>query len=153
MGVYIYEAHFECHVTLMLGKSPIKWRQRPDMTFAVDWDVKHQLKKKKKQKKTFIISDKTFKVKGVGSVMDYSYVHIFIQRLDPNNCYPRNTCRSLSRASSIHRTAMTSCIEQINIYMYTNVLNNGGQCDVFHHTYHIASRVINYFLEGGHSAA
>ena len=47
MGVYIYEAHFECHVTLMLGKSPIKWRQRPDMTFAVDWDVKHQLKHSK----------------------------------------------------------------------------------------------------------
>ena len=28
----------------MLGKSPIKWRQRPDMTIAVDWDVKHQFK-------------------------------------------------------------------------------------------------------------
>ena len=47
MGGYIYEAHFECHDTLMLGKSPIKWRQRPDMTFAVDWDVKHQLKQTK----------------------------------------------------------------------------------------------------------
>ena len=31
----IYEAHFECHDILMLGKSPIKWR-RPDMTNAVD---------------------------------------------------------------------------------------------------------------------
>ena len=28
----------------MLGKSPIKWRQRPDMNIAVDWDVKHQFK-------------------------------------------------------------------------------------------------------------
>ena len=28
----------------MLGKSPIKWRQRPDMTLAVDWDFKHQFK-------------------------------------------------------------------------------------------------------------
>ena len=28
----------------MLGKSPIKWGQRPDMTIAVDWDVKHQFK-------------------------------------------------------------------------------------------------------------
>ena len=28
----------------MLSKSPIKWRQRPDMTIAVDWDVKHQFK-------------------------------------------------------------------------------------------------------------
>ena len=27
---------------LMLSKSPIKSNQRPDMTFAVDWDVKHQ---------------------------------------------------------------------------------------------------------------
>ena len=29
----------------MLGKSTIKWRQRPDMTMAVDWDVKHQTNK------------------------------------------------------------------------------------------------------------
>ena len=36
---YIYESHFECHDSLMLDKSPIKWRQRPDMTIAVDWDV------------------------------------------------------------------------------------------------------------------
>ena len=28
----------------MLGKSPIKCRQRPDMTIAVDWVVKHQFK-------------------------------------------------------------------------------------------------------------
>ena len=25
----------------------MKWRQRPDMTIAVDWDVKHQLKQTK----------------------------------------------------------------------------------------------------------
>ena len=37
---YIFEAYFECHDILMFGKSPIKWRQRPDMTFAVDWDAK-----------------------------------------------------------------------------------------------------------------
>ena len=30
----------------MLDKSLIKWRQRPDMAIAVDWDVKHQFKKK-----------------------------------------------------------------------------------------------------------
>ena len=29
----------------ILGKSPIKWRQRPDMTLAVDWDVKHQFER------------------------------------------------------------------------------------------------------------
>ena len=39
LGGYIYEAHFVCHDILMLGKSPIKWRQRSDMTIAVDWDV------------------------------------------------------------------------------------------------------------------
>ena len=44
---YIYEAHFECHDILMLGKSPIKWRQHPDMTIAVDWDIKHQIKQTK----------------------------------------------------------------------------------------------------------
>ena len=31
-------------LSVMLGKSPIKWRQRPDMTIAVDRDVKHQFK-------------------------------------------------------------------------------------------------------------
>ena len=35
----------------MLGKSPIKWRQRPDMTIAVEWDVKHQFKQANKQTK------------------------------------------------------------------------------------------------------
>ena len=47
MGGFIYEAHFECHDILMLGKSPIKWRQRPDMTVAVDRDEKHQFKQTK----------------------------------------------------------------------------------------------------------
>ena len=42
--VIFSEAHFECHDILMLGKSPTKWRQRPDMTIAVDWDVKQQFK-------------------------------------------------------------------------------------------------------------
>ena len=36
----MYETHFACHDILMLGKSPIKWRQRPDMTIAVDWDAR-----------------------------------------------------------------------------------------------------------------
>ena len=45
LGGYIYEAHdFECHDILMLGKSPIKWRQRPDMAIAVEWSIKHQFK-------------------------------------------------------------------------------------------------------------
>ena len=33
---------------LIFGKSPIKWRQRPDMTIAVDWDVKHPFKQTNK---------------------------------------------------------------------------------------------------------
>ena len=40
----MYEAHFECYDILMLGESPIKWRQHTDMAIAVDWDLKHQFK-------------------------------------------------------------------------------------------------------------
>ena len=43
----------ECHDILMLGKSPIKWRQCPDMTVAVDWDVKHQFKQTNSNKLKF----------------------------------------------------------------------------------------------------
>ena len=46
VGIF-YEAHFECRGIVMLGKSPIKRRQRPDMTIVVDWDVKHQFKQTK----------------------------------------------------------------------------------------------------------
>ena len=53
LGGYINEAHFDCHDILMLDKSPIKRRQRPDMTFTVDWDVKQKKKKKKKKKKLY----------------------------------------------------------------------------------------------------
>ena len=28
------------HILSGMTSIPIKWRQRPDMTFAVDWDVK-----------------------------------------------------------------------------------------------------------------
>ena len=31
---------------LIVGKSLIKWRQRPDMAIAVDWDLKNQFKQK-----------------------------------------------------------------------------------------------------------
>ena len=30
--------------SLMLGRSPIKWRQRPVMIMSIDWGVKHQIK-------------------------------------------------------------------------------------------------------------
>ena len=58
---YNYEAHLECHDILMLGKSPMKWRQRPDMTIAVNRDVKHQLKQTNKQKQTCILEIKAYK--------------------------------------------------------------------------------------------
>ena len=48
--VVIFQALVGCHDILILGKSPIKWRQRPDMTLAVDWDVKHQLKQTNKKR-------------------------------------------------------------------------------------------------------
>ena len=40
----IFKALFKCLAVLILGKSPIKRRQRPNMTIAVNWDVKHQFK-------------------------------------------------------------------------------------------------------------
>ena len=56
LGGYIYKAHFVCHEILMLGKSPIKWKQSPDITIAVDWDVKHQFKHTKpwKEKAVYV---------------------------------------------------------------------------------------------------
>ena len=33
----------------MLDRSPVKWRQRPDMNIAVDWDAKPQIKQTNKQ--------------------------------------------------------------------------------------------------------
>ena len=48
-------------VIINLGKNPIKLRQRPNMTIAVDWDVKHQFKQtlfsaEMEKKKRFIFS-------------------------------------------------------------------------------------------------
>ena len=40
----IVQALIGCHDILILGKSPINWRQRPDMTLAVDLYIKHQFK-------------------------------------------------------------------------------------------------------------
>ena len=39
----------------MLGRSPIKWKQLPHMTIAVDWDGKHQVKQKRLKKAYFYI--------------------------------------------------------------------------------------------------
>ena len=40
----IFQALVGCHDILIVGKSPTKWKQRPDKTVAVDWDVRHQFK-------------------------------------------------------------------------------------------------------------
>ena len=48
--LYLYEAHFECHDILMLGKSPMKLRYRPDMTISADWDVKCHFKQNKQRR-------------------------------------------------------------------------------------------------------
>ena len=42
--VVVFETFFGCHGILILGKGPIKWRQSPGITIAVDRDVKHQFK-------------------------------------------------------------------------------------------------------------
>ena len=50
--VVIFEALVGCHDILILGKSPIIWRQRPDdMNVAVNWNVKHQFEQIYTQKK------------------------------------------------------------------------------------------------------
>ena len=38
------DQYFKDTISSMLGRSPIKWREFPDMTIAVDWDVMHQFK-------------------------------------------------------------------------------------------------------------
>ena len=52
----IFEAFFGCHDILILGRSPIKWRQHPNMTIAVDWDInlKHQFKQEHKLVHNFV---------------------------------------------------------------------------------------------------
>ena len=64
--VVIFEAIFGCHDpghdVLILGISPIKWRQRPDMTIAVDCD--HTIKETLEQKKTASALSKTHERSG-----------------------------------------------------------------------------------------
>ena len=71
----IFKARVGCHDILILGKSPIKWRQRPDLTLAVDWDVKHQFKHThfSEFKEAFALFDKdgdgTISTEELGTVM------------------------------------------------------------------------------------
>ena len=53
---YIFEGHFGCNDILMLGKSPIKWRQRPHMNTAVEKDVNHRFKQTNKKFLNLMIS-------------------------------------------------------------------------------------------------
>ena len=49
----IFEELFGCHEVLILGRSPIKWRQHSDLTIAVDWDVKRHFKQTIKNKTAY----------------------------------------------------------------------------------------------------
>ena len=56
LGDYtVFEALFGCYGVRIFGKDPIKWRQRTDMTTAVDWDVKHKFKQTKRVSHTFVV--------------------------------------------------------------------------------------------------
>ena len=43
LGGYIFKHILSRHEILMLSRSPIKCEQRPDLTIAVDWDVKQHI--------------------------------------------------------------------------------------------------------------
>ena len=50
---WLYLKHFfGCQDILILSKSPIKWRQRPDMNIAIDWDVRDQFNKQERPTET-----------------------------------------------------------------------------------------------------
>ena len=38
---YVHEVLVNCLVKFAQGKSVVRWTDRPDMTIAVDWDLKH----------------------------------------------------------------------------------------------------------------
>ena len=40
----IFEALCGCHDVLILGKGPVKRRQRPDMVMVVEYDIQHLFK-------------------------------------------------------------------------------------------------------------
>ena len=50
MVTFIVVAHFGCHDILTMG--PIKWRQRTDMTIAVDRGINHQFEQTYKTSET-----------------------------------------------------------------------------------------------------
>ena len=48
-GKYVHLVLVNCLVKLAQEKSVVRWTDHPNMTIAVDWDVKHQTKTKKKE--------------------------------------------------------------------------------------------------------
>ena len=73
----------------MLGKSPIKWRQRPDMTFAVDWDVKHQFKNSTNS--NVYVSDEVFPGKDDVSLENFAHPDVMKVRFTTKYCHHNMT--------------------------------------------------------------
>ena len=46
---YVHEVLVNCLVKLAQENSVVKWTDGPDMTIAVDWDLKHQTKTNKQR--------------------------------------------------------------------------------------------------------
>ena len=67
----------------MFGSSPIKWRQRPDLTIAVHWDDKPQI-------------EQTLNASGLQFILNGSVTH---SRVEAPRCYKlvRVISRRLSR--------------------------------------------------------
>ena len=62
---------------LMLGSCPIKWRQRPDMTIAVDWDAKPELKQTNKHEH---LSQDSFKILAFNIRANYNTAFLLLFR-------------------------------------------------------------------------
>ena len=58
--VVIFSSAFGYHDIVILGKCPTKWRQRPGMTMAVDWEVKPEINQSINKTKYFTRENKIF---------------------------------------------------------------------------------------------
>ena len=43
---FLFKAHFGCHDIPYVGKKSQTWRRHPNLTIAVDWDVKQQISRR-----------------------------------------------------------------------------------------------------------
>ena len=55
LGWLYFQAHYASHHIFMLGRCPIKWRQRLDITISVDWDAEPQIKQTKRTKNCDVV--------------------------------------------------------------------------------------------------